>query len=747
MKSSCLLSSAIVLLVIFLLVSCQQKQDASAALDPRIEARIDSVMKLMTLEEKVGQMNQYSGGNDATGPVFGARDVFGEIKKGRCGSVINITGADAIRKVQQVAVDSSRLHIPLMFGLDVVHGFRTIFPIPLAEACSWDLGRMQVSAHIAAVEAAAAGLNWTFAPMVDIARDARWGRIMEGAGEDTWFGCRVAEARVKGFQGISLSDPGTVMATAKHFAAYGAIEAGREYNTVDISERNLREIYLPPFKAAVDAGAMSVMNAFNEIGGVPSTGSQFLQRTILKGEWAFRGVVVSDWTSIGELMNHGVAENKAAAAELAAKAGSDIDMESLCYLDELVQLVKKGVVDEKLVDDAVRRILRAKFMLGLFDDPYKYCDTNREKAVMMHPDHLKAANEMAKRSMVLLRNEGQILPLKKNQAIAMIGPMARAQADLMGPWSAKGEGKDVMSLFDAFTTCIGKQGKLLYARGCEFNSEDKSGFAEALSVAGKADVILLTMGESGFMTGEVNSRAHLGIPGVQVELMKELKKLNKPIVLVLFNGRPLVLDWESRNIPAILEAWLPGTKGGEALAAVVFGDYNPSGKLVTTFPLTEGQIPGYYNQKSTGRPYAMKTFFISRYSDIPNEPVYPFGYGLSYTKFEYSDLVLPDTVMTKDKSLKIKVTVKNTGNYDGEEVVQLYIRDLVGSVTRPVKELKGFEKIMLKKGESRDVEFTINESDLRFWNINMNYTSEPGSFRVFVGPNSQDLLETGFVLK
>ncbi|MFN8209001.1 MAG: glycoside hydrolase family 3 N-terminal domain-containing protein [Bacteroidales bacterium] len=747
MKARLLSCRTSLLLLFFLLISCQKKQYESGQMDAQLEARIDSVMKLMTLEEKVGQMNQYGGGNDATGPTFGARDVFDDIKKGRCGSVINITGADAIRKVQQIAVDSTRLHIPLMFGLDVVHGFRTVFPIPLAEACSWDLPAMEKSARIAALEASAAGLNWTFAPMVDIARDARWGRIMEGAGEDTWYGCRVAEARVKGFQGDNLSDAGTLMATAKHFAAYGAVEAGREYNTVDISERTLREIYLPPFKAAIDAGAMSVMNSFNEIGGVPSTGSEFLQRTVLKGEWAFRGVVVSDWTSIGELINHGVAADKAGAAELASKAGSDIDMESRCYLDELVDLVKNGVVEEKLVNDAVRRILRVKFMLGLFDDPYKYCNTDREKEMILHPGHLVAAAEMAKRSMVLLRNEGQILPLKKDQTIAMIGPMARAQADLMGPWSAKGEGKDVVCLFDAFTTYLGPQGKLLYAKGCEFNGEDKSGFAEALAVARKADVILLTMGESGSMTGEVNSFAHIGIPGVQAELIKELKKLNKPMVLVLFNGRPLILDWESKNIPAILEAWLPGTMGGEALAAVVFGDYNPSGKLVTTFPLTEGQIPNYYNQKNTGRPYSMKTFFISRYADIPNEPVYPFGYGLSYTKFKYTDLSLPDTVMTKDKPLKIKVTVSNTGSYDGEDVVQLYIRDLAGSVTRPIKELKGFQKIMLKQGESREVEFTISESDLRFWDIHMNYTSEPGSFRVFVGTNSQELLEAGFVLK
>jgi beta-glucosidase len=748
MKATPILLLALLLSTLFSLNSCNRSKPGVNGTDKKIEARIDSVMKQMSLEEKVGQMNQYSGGVDATGPTFGNRDVFGDIKRGMVGSIINIAGADNIRKVQQLAVDSSRLHIPLLFGLDVIHGFRTIFPIPVAEACSWDLEGMEKSARIAALEASAAGLNWTFAPMVDIARDPRWGRILEGAGEDTWYGCQVAAARVRGFQGTDLTDKGTIMACAKHFAAYGAVEGGREYNTVDISERTLREVYLPPFKAAVDAGAMSVMNAFNEIGGVPSSGSEFLLRKVLKGEWDFKGLVVSDWSSIGEMINHGVAGNKAGAAEIAAKAGSDVDMESHCFYEELVNLVKEGKVDEKFVDDAVRRILRAKFMLGLFDDPYKYCDTLREKTVTLTPEFLEASRVMARKSMVLLKNEGAILPLsKEKQTIALIGPMAKQQTDLMGMWIAHGDGKDVKSIYESLKSAMKDSSRLLYAHGCDFNGTDKSGFAQALAVARRADVILLTMGESGFMAGEVNSRARIGIPGVQTELMKELKALNKPMALILFNGRPLTLEWESKNIPAILEAWLPGTEGGEALADVIFGDYNPAGKLVTTFPLTEGQIPTYYNYKSTGRPYATHAFFISRYSDIPNEPVYPFGYGLSYTRFEYSGLSVNDSILSADKNMVVKVKVKNTGNFDGEEIVQLYIRDLVGSVTRPILELKGFKKVFLKKGEQKEVEFSLSEKDLRFYTLSMEYKSEPGAFTVFVGGNSVDLLHTGFVLK
>jgi beta-glucosidase len=728
--------------------SCSKQAKNLSPEDKMTEKKIDALLKQMTLEEKVGQMNQYSGWVDTTGPNFGDKNIFEEIKKGWVGSVLNITGAENVRKVQQMAVDCTRLHIPLIFGLDVIHGYRTIFPVPLAEACSWDLEAIEKGARIAATEASSAGVNWTFAPMVDIARDPRWGRIMEGAGEDPYLGSLVAVARVKGFQGSDLSANNTIVACAKHYAAYGGAEGGRDYNTVDMSERTLRDVYLRPFKAAAEAGCGTFMNSFNEIGGIPSTGNPHLLRDILKGEWNFRGFVVSDWGSVGEMINHGVAANKADAAALAATAGCDMDMESRCYREELVNLVRQGKVDIKYIDDAVRRILRIKFQLGLFDDPYRYCNPEREKELILHPDHLKAAKEMAVKSMVLLRNEGHILPLKKsNQTIALIGPLAASKDDMIGGWSALGQGNDAVSLYEGLTAKLGNSAKIVYARGCGIAEDNRNGFQEAINAARKADVILLAMGENRHMSGEASSRAYIGLPGVQEELIKEIMKLGKPTVLVLFNGRPLTIPWIAEHVPAILEAWFPGIRAGEAIADILFGDAVPSGKLVTTFPHSLGQVPLYYNHKNTGRPYSPDSYFTSRYLDETNDPLFPFGYGLSYTTFAYSGLQLSDSVMTGSQPLNIFVTVTNTGNYDAEEVVQLYVRDMVGSVTRPVKELKGFKKILIKKGESVKVSFTLTEADLRFYDASMNFVSEPGEFRVFVGGNSRDVLEGKFWLR
>ena len=728
--------------------SCSKQAKNLSPEDKMTEKKIDALLKQMTLEEKVGQMNQYSGWVDTTGPNFGDKNIFEEIKKGWVGSVLNITGTENVRMVQQMAVDCTRLHIPLIFGLDVIHGYRTIFPVPLAEACSWDLEAIEKGARIAATEASSAGVNWTFAPMVDIARDPRWGRIMEGAGEDPYLGSLVAVARVKGFQGSDLSANNTIVACAKHYAAYGGAEGGRDYNTVDMSERTLRDVYLRPFKAAAEAGCGTFMNSFNEIGGIPSTGNPHLLRDILKGEWNFRGFVVSDWGSVGEMINHGVAANKADAAALAAVAGCDMDMESRCYREELVNLVRQGKVDIKYIDDAVRRILRIKFQLGLFDDPYRYCYPEREKELILHPDHLKAAKEMAVKSMVLLRNEDHILPLKKsNQTIALIGPLAASKDDMLGGWSALGQGNDAVSLYEGLTAKLGNSAKILYARGCGIAEDDRTGFQEAINAARKADVILLAMGESRHMSGEASSRAYIGLPGVQEELIKEIMKLGKPTVLVLFNGRPLTIPWIAEHVPAILEAWFPGTRGGEAIADILFGDAVPSGKLVTTFPHSLGQVPLYYNHKNTGRPYSPDSYFTSRYLDETNDPLFPFGYGLSYTTFAYSGLQLSDSVMTGSQPLNVSVAVTNTGNYDAEEVVQLYVRDMVGSVTRPVKELKGFKKVLIKKGESVTVSFALTEADLRFYDANMNFVSEPGEFRVFVGGKSRDVLEGKFWLR
>ncbi|MFO7889520.1 MAG: beta-glucosidase BglX [bacterium] len=709
--------------------------------------KIDSLLQQMTLKEKIGQLTQYAWHRTMTGPGGKKIDLLKEIAEGKVGSILNLTGAENTYEIQKIAVEKTRSGIPLIFGLDVIHGYKTIFPIPLGEAASWDTDAVERSARIAAYEAAAAGIQWTFAPMVDIARDPRWGRIMEGAGEDPYLGACIAAARVKGFQGNDLTDPNTILACAKHYAAYGAAAAGRDYNTVDISLQTLHEIYLPPFKAAVDAGAGSVMTSFNELNGIPATGNDLLITNILKKQWNFNGFVVSDWNAIREMIAHGFAEDAYEAALYAIHAGVDMDMMGHVYSTELSNLIDNNMIQESLIDEAVKRILRIKSRLGLFRDPYKYCSKKRENELLLHPDHLKAARDMARKSIVLLKNENNILPLDKNiKSIAVIGPLADNKEYLMGSWSARGEGKDVVSIINGIKNKVSSHTKILYAIGCNINDEDKSLFKNAVKTAEQAEIIIAAVGESRDMSGEAASRAYLDLPGVQEELLRELNKTGKPVIVVLANGRPLVLTWMSKNIPAILEIWLPGTEAGNAVADILFGDYNPSGKLPVSFPYAVGQIPVYYNHKNTGRPEVQNTRYCSKYLDIPNKPLYPFGYGLSYTTFEYSDLKLNNYEISVNDTLHVSMIIKNTGNTAGEEVVQLYIRDVVASLTRPVKELKRFRKIRLDPGEIKKVSFTLSTEDLGFYDQNMKYIIEPGEFKLFAGTNSENTLETKFVL-
>lgn len=639
------------------------------------------------------------------------------------------------------------MHIPLIFALDVVHGYKTISPVPLAESCSWDMDLIEKSARVAAEEATASGIQWTFAPMVDIARDPRWGRVMEGSGEDPYLGSAIAKARVRGFQGTDLSAYNTMAACAKHFVGYGAAEGGRDYNTVDISKQRLRELYLPPFSAAADAGVATFMNSFNEVMGVPATGSTYLVRDILKGEWNFPGVVVSDWGSVAELIPHGVAEDKCDAAQLAVTAGCDMDMEGYCYVSSLEKLVREGVVSESLIDDAVRRILRLKFDLGLFDDPYRYCDAEREKAEILSAEHRKVVREMACKSIVLLENREGILPLDNRcKNIGIVGPLADNPDDMLGSWCARGDGKDAIGILQGIKQAVGKGVRIRYAKGCEIEGDDRSGFSEAVQVAENSDVVIVCVGENRFMSGEAASRTRLTLPGVQRELLKAIKETGKPIVLLLSNGRPLVLDWEKENIGTIVECWQLGSEAGNAIADVLFGKYNPSGKLTMSFPYNEGQIPVYYNAKSTGRPYVPNVRYVTRYLDCPNVSLYSFGYGLSYTRFEYGELKLDKDTMFPGEKLRIDVSVANVGNYDGEETVQLYIRDVCSKITRPEKELKGFKKVFLKKGERTDISFELSLADLEYVLADGSRESDPGLFEVFVGGNPDDVKKAEFIL-
>jgi len=710
------------------------------ALKKSIDERVDSIMKLMTLDEKIGQMNQYSN-SLATGPVTPEGVNPQEVKDGKVGSFLNVKGVDNTRSIQDMAMQS-RLKIPLLFGLDVIHGYKTTFPLPLAEAASWDLQAIEQSARIAATQTAAAGVHWTFAPMVDIARDPRWGRVMEGAGEDTYLASAIAKARVKGFQGKGFGNTDAVMACVKHFAAYGAAIGGREYNSVDMSERTLWETYLPPFKAALDAGAATFMNSFNDLNGTPATGNAYLQRDILKGKWGFKGFVVSDWGSIGEMIEHGFVKDKYEAALAAITAGNDMDMESRSYPKHLAQLVKDGKVSIKLIDDAVRRILRKKFEMGLFDDPFRYCNTSREKQELNNPAYRIFAREIGRKSIVLLKNDKNILPLSKEKTIALIGPLAKSKEDMLGFWNVEWpDNSDVVSQFEGIEKRVGKR-KLLYAKGCEINDTSKVGFAEAITVANKADIVILSIGEKRDISGEARSRSNIQLPGVQEDLVKAICATGKPIVVMINAGRPLVFNWTADHVPAILYTWWLGSEAGNAIADVLFGDYNPSGKLPMTFPRNEGQIPIYYNYLNTGRPALNDSAihdYHSGYIDLQRSPKFPFGYGLSYTTFAYSNLKLSSTKMSTNQTIDVSFTLTNSGKFAGEEVVQIYLHDLVASIVRPVKELKDFQKIMLKQGESKTLHFSIDNQKLSFYNNKLEWTSEPGQFKLMIGSSSADI--------
>ncbi|MBC8047098.1 MAG: beta-glucosidase BglX, partial [Fimbriimonadaceae bacterium] len=685
------------------------------------EEFINDLINIMTLEEKIGQMVLFTSDWAVTGPSI-RENYIDDIKSGKVGAIFNAYTAKYTRQLQQYAVENTRLHIPLLFGYDVIHGHKTIFPIPLGESCSWDLTAIERSARIAATEASADGINWTYAPMVDIGRDPRWGRVAEGAGEDTYLGSLIAAARVKGFQGNNnFKNNTSIIACAKHYAAYGAAQSGRDYNTVDMSENTLRDIYLPPFKACVDAGVKTFMTSFNELNGVPASGSSFLLKDILREEWGFKGFVVTDYTSINEMVNHGFASDEKNAGELAINAGVDMDMQGAVYYNYLKALTDEGKINITQIDKAVKNILEIKYDLGLFDDPYKYCDEERAAKDIMTKENLETARDIARKSMVLLKNENNILPLEKSGTIALIGPLADDQRNLIGNWSAAGDWKKSVSVLQGFKNAISDNATILYAKGANITDDknlikklnDNGGdiiidtrspeqlIAEAMDVAKKSDVVVMVLGESQGMSGEAASRSDIGIPENQKKLLEAIHATGKPIVLLLMNGRPLTLSWEDENINAILETWFGGTESGNAIADIVFGDYNPSAKLTVTFPRTVGQIPIYYNYKNTGRPFDENSKYTSKYLDIANTPLYPFGYGLSYTTFAYTELKLNKNEFNFTDLITITVTIKNTGTRDGEEIVQLYIHDLVGSITRPVKELKGFNKIFLKAGESK----------------------------------------------
>ncbi len=751
---------------LFVILSCSTvKQDiAQNTVQPKsqsiIDRKVDSVLNLMTLEEKVGQMNQYNGFWDVTGPApqnGAAAQKYEHLKKGWVGSMLNVRGVKDVKTLQKIAVEETRLGIPLLFGFDVIHGYKTVSPIPLAEAASWDMEAIKKSAEIGAAEAAASGLNWTFAPMVDVARDARWGRVMEGSGEDPYLGSQIAIARVHGFQG-NFSEF-NLAACAKHFAGYAFAESGKDYNTVDISDNTLHNIILPPFKAASDAGVLTFMNSFNELEGIPATGNAYLQRDILKGEWNFDGFVVSDWGSMAEMINHGYAKDLKQAAELAANAGSDMDMESYGYVGHLAQLVREGNVDEETINDAARRILKVKYQLGLFDNPYKYCDETREQQIVGKKAFHDGVLDMAKKSIVLLKNENNILPLKKQgQKIAVIGALADDKTSPLGSWRIGADDGTAISVMEGLKQYNGNE--LVYAKGADvalgnpqftlntkINMTDKSGFAEAVNTAKNADVVIMVLGEHGLQTGEGRSRSEIGLAGVQQELLETIYKVNPNIVLVLNNGRPLAIPWAAENIPAIVEAWHLGTQSGNAIAQVLYGDHNPSGKLPMSFPRNVGQAPIYYNHKNTGRPTeeGPDSVFWSHYTDVDNSPLYPFGYGLSYSTFEYSNLKISSNTLAAGGNITVSVDVKNTSNTDGKEVVQLYLHDLFASVTRPIRELKGFELVPLKAGETKMVTFTIDEKAIAFYTANKKWEAEAGDFKVYVGGSSEATLESNFI--
>lgn len=750
-------------LLVFGFISCQSPEPKNS-----VDQKIDSLLSIMTLEEKIGQLNLPSAGQFTTGQAENS-DIAKKIEKGLVGGLFNIKSVAAISEMQKIAVEKSRVKIPLIFGMDVIHGYESVFPIPLGLSCSWDMKLIEQSARMAAQEASADGINWTFSPMVDLSRDARWGRISEGSGEDPYMGSEIARAMVRGYQGDDLSASNTIMACVKHYALYGAAEAGRDYNTTDMSRHSMYNSYFPPYKAAVDAGAGSIMASFNEIEGVPATANTWLLTDVLRNEWGFKGFVVSDYTGVSEMIDHGYGNIQEVSAKALA-AGLDMDMVSEGLLNTLAQSLKEGTITEKQIDDACRRILKAKFDLGLFDDPYKYCNETRAKTEIFTSENRAFARSVAAQSFVLLKNSNNVLPLKKSGTIALVGPLADAAVNMTGTWSVAGRHAESISVLKGLQNAVGTNARIVYAKGSNLeedaqleanatpfgktlNRDSRSADVireEALRIARTADVIVAAVGESAEMSGEASSRANIGIPETQRELLKALLKTGKPVVLVLFTGRPLTLPWENENIPAILNVWFGGSEAGDAIADVLFGEVNPSGKLSTTFPQHVGQLPMYYAHKNTGRPLGEGKWFQkfrSNYLDVSNDPVYPFGFGLSYTQFQYGDLKLDKKEMTTSDSLTVSVTLTNTGSREGAEVVQLYIRDMVGSVTRPVKELKAFEKVMLKAGESREVNFILSANDLSFYRKDLSFGTEPGTFTVFVGGNSRDVKEAVFELK
>lgn len=753
------------LFALALLIVCNVTQAQNA----KMNAFVTALMNKMTLEEKLGQLNLLTTGEVVTGSVV-STGVEKKIKDGQVGALLNITKVADIRRAQEIAVTQTRLKIPLMFGLDVVHGYKTTFPIPLALSCSWDMDMIERGARIAAIEASADGINWTFSPMVDIARDPRWGRIAEGSGEDPYLGSKIAAAMVKGYQGDDLSKNNTIMACVKHFALYGAVESGRDYNTADMSHVRMYNEYFPPYKAAVEAGAGTVMTAFNEVDGIPATGNKWLMTDVLRKQWGFNGFVVTDFTAINEMMAHGMGDLQTVSA-LSLRAGTDMDMVGEGFTGTLPKSLKEGKVSINDINAACKRILEAKYKLGLFDDPYRYCDPNRAKSEIYTEASRLEARQAAAKTFVLLKNQNNLLPLKKQGSIALVGPLANSRVNMTGTWSVSAEKEKHPSLLEALQAQLGTNVKINYAKGSNLtadstleknstmfgrslNRDNRSAETlkkEALDAAANSDIIVAALGEASEMSGESSSRTDIGIPDTQKELLAALVSTGKPVVLVLFAGRPMTLNWENKNVPAILNVWFGGCEAGAAIADVLFGDVNPSGKLTTTFPQNVGQIPLYYNHKNTGRPLAEneKWFnkFRSNYLDVSNDPLYPFGYGLSYTTFAYSDIQMSAPSFNAGGSITASVTVTNTGGVDGVEVVQLYIRDLVGSITRPVKELKNFQRIELKAGESKKVTFKITENDLKFYNNDLKFVAEPGDFKLFIGGNSRDVKESAFTLK
>ena len=754
-------------LVFAVLSSYSQKSKATKTIAPK-DIFVTNLMAKMTLEEKLGQLNLPTSGDITTGQA-NSSNVAKNIEQGKVGGLFNIKSVQKIKEVQKIAVEKSRLKIPLLFGMDVIHGYETTFPIPLALSCTWDLDLIKRSAQIAAQEASADGINWTFSPMVDISRDPRWGRVSEGNGEDPYLGSQIAKAMVRGYQGDDLSKNNTILSCVKHFALYGAPEAGREYNTVDMSRIRMYNDYFPTYKAAIDAGAGSVMASFNEVDGIPATANKWLMTDVLRNQWDFKGFVVTDYTAIMEMEYHGIGDLQTVSAA-ALNAGIEMDMVSEGFL----KTIKKSLEEEKVtmaaVDNAVRLILNAKYDLGLFQDPYKYCDANRAKTEIFTNSNRSEARKIAAQSLVLLKNNKQLLPLKKSGTIAVIGPLADAKENMAGTWSLATKQDNSISLLAGIQSAVGSSAKILYAKGSNIdydagleergtmfgktlhrdNRTKEELIAEALKIANQSDVIIAALGESAELSGECSSRTSIEIPQAQKDLLQELVKTGKPVVLVLFNGRPLVLKQENETVSAILEVWFAGSEAGHAIADVLFGNENPSGKLTMTFPRSLGQVPIYYASKNTGRPLDNNVGkfekYKSNYIDERNEPLFPFGYGLSYTNFEYSNMKISTSKINFNETMEVSVDVSNTGNYDGKEVVQLYIRDLVGSVTRPLKELKGFQKITIKKGEKQKVTFKISQEDLKFYNSELQFVAEPGDFEVFIGGNSDTQLKEKFQL-